>query len=111
VSLIEQYESQDPSVGAELPRYRCHKEFFAVKIAKLEFSYGGPLHPDFKAGEDERTACFMLSDDPRYGVFKLPMDLTRNHEPKVGWYMVVYGDGLRNFAPPEEFENIFTRVE
>jgi hypothetical protein len=86
------------SDGAELPRYRSHKEVWALKIAAIEFDKG-------KDGGATITPA-----EPGYVAFKVDHNYVYRHEPKVGGYYVVYADGYKSWSPAEAFEDGYVRI-
>lgn len=94
-------------VSGELPRYVCHKEVWALKIAKIEPSCG-----DRPAGPNEETdgGAIITPADAGYAPFKVEFDYVRKHQPKAGGYYVVYKDGYKSFSPAEAFEEGYTRI-
>lgn len=62
----------------EMPRYKCHKEVWALKIAKLEFSCGNR-----PAGENEETdgGRIITPEDTRYAPFKVDYEYVAKHKP------------------------------
>ena len=85
----------EPRASAEMPKYRCHKEVHALKIAKVEFQ----CNPEtFKPS----TATIEVEAD---WVRRLP-----DTQPIVGGYYVVYSDGYTSWSPAKAFEDGYTRV-
>lgn len=78
-------------VEREMPRYRSHKEVWALKIKSIE---GNVITP-----EEEGFAPFEV--DARY---------FEKHEPKAGGYFVQYRDGYKSWSPASEFEDGYVRV-
>lgn len=78
---------------AEMPRYRCHKEVHALKIAAI-------LHDQFGAVVSTDTGP-PFRVDPAY---------VEKHKPQVGGYYVVYADGYKSFSPAQAFEEGYTRI-
>jgi hypothetical protein len=83
-------------VAREMPKYKCHKEVWALKIAKLEpCSDGGALITPAEVG---------------YAVLGVSSEYVSKHQPKVGGYFVVYKDGYQSWSPASEFEDGYTAV-
>jgi len=97
----------DPRIGAgasaEMPRYRSHKEVWALKIARIRRD---------GEGENRETDGSALLDpeDIRYGPIHVDHDYMRKHKPHVGGYYVVYKDGYKSFSPAAAFEEGYTRL-
>lgn len=83
-------------VEREMPRYKCHKEVWALKIAGLEGVEGG-----------EYT---LTPADDGYAPFQVDAAYMQKHNPKVGGYYVVYRDGYKSWSPASEFEDGYTRI-
>jgi hypothetical protein len=93
-------------VGAEMPRYRSHKEVWALKIAAIEYDLN-------KATQEHRASdgsAIITPLEPGYAPFKVDADYMRKHEPKVGGYYIVYPDGYKSWSPAEAFEDGYTRI-
>lgn len=78
-----------------MPRYRCHKEVRAAKIARIEqVGVFSKLH-----FEDERI--------PAVAVTNMWIE---NKEAVAGGYYVAYDDGYSSFSPAGVFENGYTII-
>lgn len=114
MSLSGQFEAQDKSNGAELPRYRCHKEVWALKIA--EVAVNKPTIEELdrlladKAADGDGIGGFLKPENPRYGVISVSTEFMQKHKPAAGMYLVVYKDGYRSMSPADAFEEGYTRV-
>ncbi len=76
----------------EMPRYKSHKEIWALKIKDIQL--GGIIVPE----------------DEGYAPFELPQEYFDKHKPEVGGYYVVYKDGYKSFSPAEAFEDGYTAI-
>ena len=77
----------------ELPRYRCHKQVWALKIkAIIPNPRGAELH----------------FENDRYCPFEMPAEWADKHQPQTGGYLVVYEGGYRSYSPAEAFESGYT---
>lgn len=83
-------------VGAEMPRYKCHKEVHALKISRI-----GWLNPD---------EAVIVPADEGFGQFTVDKAYMDKHQPAPGGYYVVYADGYKSFSPAGPFESGYTRV-
>lgn len=81
----------------QLPRYKSHKEVWALKIKKLEES--------LPSGD-----CMFHPEDGSFEPIFLPKEYMEKHKPEVGGYYVVYKDGYKSFSPAEAFEEGYTKV-
>ena len=85
----------------EMPRYRSHKEVWALKIAKVEHVDESEVAP--------RQAIITPADDG-YAPFSVPAEYLDKHDPKAGGYYVVYKDGYKSWSPADAFEDGYSRV-
>lgn len=101
----ESYRSE-PQAMAEMPRYRCHKEVWALKIAKLE------LDITLAAAEDRETTggSWITPADAGYAKFHVSALYVAKHNPQEGGYYVVYEDGYKSFSPAAAFESGYTKL-
>jgi len=76
----------------EMPRYKCHKEVWALKIKAL-------VH---------RT---LTPADKGFGVVTLSEEYMSRHNPRVGGYYVKYADGYESFSPAKVFEEGYEPVK
>lgn len=76
----------------EMPRYKCHKEVWALKIAEV----------------DGYTLRF---EDESYAPMYVGMDFVDKFSPKAGGYLVVYADRYRSYSPAKAFEEGYTLIE
>ena len=90
----------------EMPRYKCHKEVHALKIASIR-----PDWHDRKENEEtDGSATLFPSESELYAPFKVNAEFMRKHQPLAGGYYVVYSDGYVSFSPAQAFEEGYTRV-
>ena len=83
--------------GAEMPRYRCHKEVQALKIATI-------------AQRATNGFATLSPADEAYASFQVSPAYIQKHNPVVGGYFVLYKDGYQSFSPAKEFEDGYTRI-
>lgn len=88
----------DSNVVMEMPRYKCHKEVWALKIKAIKPTpeYDGSL--------------IMFPEDKRYSAFKVSAEYAEKHKPEVGGYYVVYKDGYKSYSPADAFEDGYTLI-
>lgn len=116
------------SVAAELPRYRCHKEVWALKIADVirvqEPTFDKPVCKGAVAlgtacghcerccwrAEHSNPGVVMVPADQRYARFTLPVEYLQKHNPVAGGYYVVYDDGYKSFSPAAAFEEGYALI-
>jgi spore coat polysaccharide biosynthesis protein SpsF (cytidylyltransferase family) len=87
----------------ELPRYRCHKEVWALKIKDMS-RQDGP-------GDPADSPAILTFEEAGYDPIRVSADFMFKHGPKPGGYLVVYEDGYRSFSPARAFEAGYTKVE
>jgi hypothetical protein len=94
---------QDNGTVREMPRYKCHKEVWALKIAKIVRD---------GEGENRETdgSAMITPAEEGYAPFKVNYDYLRKHNPQVGGYYVVYKDGYQSYSPAQPFEEGYARV-
>lgn len=82
----------------EMPRYECHKQVWALKIAAVE------LHED-------KSATIAPADEG-YAAFRAPegwAERFKGSEEDTGYY-VVYADGYKSWSPTKAFEEGYARI-
>ncbi len=91
---------------AEMPRYKCHKEVWALKIKAIAFDI------DAAKSEDRETdgSAWITPDEEGYSRFKVDRAYVQKHKPEVGGYYVVYKDGYKSFSPAEAFEDGYALI-
>ena len=80
-----------------MPKYKCHKEVAALKIARIAPGPEGSLRIE--------------PSDESFGPFYVEAQFVPLHEqgrPKPGWYFVVYENGFQSFSPADAFESGYT---
>lgn len=83
---------------AEMPRYRSHKEVWALKIREV-------IHNSVLDG-----SSLIVPADEGYAEFRVDAAYVNKHNPQAGGYYVVYEDGYQSFSPAEPFESGYTRI-
>lgn len=90
------------TASREMPRYKCHKEVWALKIADIIQHE----NPD-KSGQSVAAsygATIQPSEDG-YAPFDVTGEWVMKHKPQAGGYYVVYKDGYASYSPAEAFED------
>ena len=75
-----------------MPRYRSHKEVWALKIKSVELD-----------SVTDGSATITPEEDG-YAPFRVDHEYVRKHNPKAGGYYVVYADGYKSWSPAAAFE-------
>lgn len=101
-------EQQNEGVAAEMPRYKCHKEVWALKI-------GGILRnpnpdPTGKSAASSYGARLVPAEEG-YGPIEVDAAYMNKHRPEAGGYYVVYDDGYKSYSPAAPFEDGYTRID
>ena len=82
---------------AGAPRYVCHKEVRAAKIAEVEMHH-------------QNGDVTLRFADREIGPVRVVADWVNRHKPQEGGYLVVYKDGYTSYSPAEAFEDGYTRI-
>lgn len=94
------------TTSREMPKYRCHKEVWALKVKAIEFDAD-------KAKEEGREtdgSAMITPAEDGYAPFRVGHDYVSKHEPTIGGYYVVYADGYKSFSPAEAFESGYAQI-
>lgn len=95
-------DDQGQAAQAEMPRYRCHKEVWALKIRDVELS------------ADPTKAAVIVPVAVGYRSFPAPdgwLDRFKGRESGDMGYYVVYADGYASWSPTQAFEEGYTLIE
>jgi len=82
-----------------MPKYKCHKEVWALKIVSIEEL------PELGSGFALRVA------NPLFKPVMVTVEWMSRHVPVAGGYWVKYPDGYESFSPADAFEAGYTLVE
>ncbi len=83
--------------AAEMPRYKCHKEVWALKLEGV-----APVNED--------GSVWLYPVDKTYAAFIVSAEFVAKHKPTAGGYYVLYKDGYQSFSPADAFEDGYTRI-
>lgn len=83
-----------------MPKYRSHKEVWALKIAAIEY--------DDRSSD---SSAVITPAEVGYTPFVVDPAYVRKHQPTVGGYFVQYADGYQSFSPAEAFESGYTLIQ
>lgn len=90
----------------EMPRYKCHKQVWALKIAAIAFD-----HDNARAADRETDGTATITpEEVGYAPFVVDAEYVQKHKPKVGGYYIVYRDGYKSWSPASEFEDGYARI-
>lgn len=88
----------------EMPKYKCHKEVFALKIKAIEYDSDN-AHLE---NRDTDGSAMITPEESGYAPFRVDREFVRKRLPVsgpiVGGYYVQYKDGYKSFSPAEAFE-------
>lgn len=90
------------SVSSPMPKYRSHKEVWALKLADV-------IDPTKDGNESDGTRILVPAEDG-YAPFRVDRDYVHKHKPAAGGYYVQYADGYTSFSPAAPFEEGYTRI-
>lgn len=79
-----------------LPKYRCHKEVWALKISQVKGNIDG--------------SAKLVPEDETYKSIQVDRDYVSKHEPTAGGYFVVYEGGYTSYSPSDVFEDGYTVI-
>jgi hypothetical protein len=102
--LDQENSETKPSVTAEMPRYKCHKEVYALKIKRVE------LGVTDKENWKTTGGAHLLHVSDGFEPLVVDNAYMRKHNPQPGGYFVIYADGYQSFSPAEAFEAGYTRL-
>lgn len=95
------------SVSAEMPKYKCHKEVWALKVSAI--------HPQFKKADDDvgviPDGVVVVPAEEGYAPFFVEQAWFDRHKPQVGGYIVHYQGGYVSYSPEYDFESGYTRIK
>jgi hypothetical protein len=93
------------TAAREMPRYKCHKEVWALKIKEIRQA-PAESEAQFPGGD-----WVLVPEDEGYAPFRVGhTDFVLKHKPQVGGYYVVYEDGYASFSPAAAFESGYTLI-
>ena len=85
---------------AQMPRYKCHKEVYALKIVGMR-----------TADNPNDEAYVEITPEAPYAPFTVSRQWFIKHGPVQGGYYVVYEGGYASFSPAKAFEDGYTLIE
>lgn len=86
------------AASAEMPKYRSHKEVWALKVGE-----GLKVNPD--------GSVTLQIIDPGYAPVTVAKEVVSRYMPMPGDYYVVYADGYQSISPAKAFEEGYTLVK
>lgn len=95
----------EPSV--EMPKYKCHKEVWALKIRMIVFD----SQLAAKENRDTDGSATIYPEESGYAPIKVDFQFVEKHNPQEGGYYVVYEDGYKSYSPAEPFEKGYALIK
>lgn len=83
--------------AGELPKYKCHKEVWALKIKGTILRLSGEMSIE--------------PENDEYMPFRVSKEYVDKHNPIPGGYYVRYDDGYESFSPMAVFEDGYTLID
>ncbi len=77
----------------EMPKYKCHKEVWALKIKLIEMNV-----------EEGDGSATIIPEEESYAPFMADKEYMLKHKPHIGGYYIVYKGGYKSFSPAIDFE-------
>lgn len=81
---------------SEMPRYKCFKEVWALKIQEIRRQLDGD--------------GLLVPSEEGFALLWVPIEYLQKHNPQPGGYYVVYQDGYKSYSPAEAFEAGYERI-
>jgi hypothetical protein len=93
------------SAAAEMPKYQCHKQVWALKIKEIHQAAAD------KVAQNDGGDWVLVPEEARFApIIVGHYDYYDRHRPEVGGYYVVYQGGYKSYSPASAFESGYTRV-
>jgi hypothetical protein len=89
----------------EMPKYRSHKEVWALKIKGIVLDID-----EAKKGDRETDGSAILSFEEDGYAVKVDNAYLRKHSPQIGGYYVKYEGGYESWSPADAFEGGYTLI-
>lgn len=99
-------EDTEPQARREMPRYRSHKEVWALKIKSVELDSVKAQ----AANRETDGSATITPEEAGYAPFRVDHEYVRKHNPQAGGYYVVYAGGYKSWSPADAFEEGYTRI-
>jgi len=89
--------------GAVLPRYKCHKEVFALKITEITL-------PPMTNDDPQENPAGLLKVEGGFAPIVPPVGFFARGGPAPGDYWIRYDDGYESWSPAKAFESGYERI-
>lgn len=97
--------------ATEMPKYRCHKDVWALKIAEIELVWNEATLGQLKMAR-------LTPLNKKYGIIEVDREYILRVTPKnkpfqdlAGGYYVVYKDGYKSWSPAVAFEDGYSLID
>jgi hypothetical protein len=87
----------------EMPKYKCHKEVWALKIKSIAKDGDGE-------NRESDGSAMIIPEEAGYAPFRVEQEYLHKHKPEAGGYYVVYKDGYQSFSPANVFEEGYSEI-
>ena len=94
---------KESKIEIEMPRYKCHKEVWALKIAGITQA---PANKEKMHADGD----WLLKMEEPFSTIVVGHAWYTKHTPEVGGYYVVYQGGYVSYSPAKDFEEGYTRL-
>lgn len=84
--------------SAEMPRYRSHKEVWALQIGDAGLTI------------NEDGSVTLPISDPGFAPVTVSKDVVQRYMPVAGDFYVVYADGYKSISPAKAFREGYRRI-
>ena len=91
-----------PEQMSPMPKYKCHKEVWALKILGVK-----PFQPELG---QETDGSYLLVVEYPFAPIRVTREWVMKHDPTDAGYWVKYADGYTSFSPAAAFEEGYTRI-
>lgn len=80
----------------EMPKYKCHKEVWALKIKSIN---------------EKGSGYELVFEDNKYAPIMVGQAWVESKYAQSGGYYVVYKDGYSSYSPADAFEDGYARIQ
>ena len=99
--LLLPKEGGELEVSVEMPKYKSHKEVWALKIKAIVIDDELPQRGRNRYSDG---SAIITPEEEGYAPFKVDHAYMHKHKPFVGGYFVQHEGGYKSFSPAEAFE-------
>lgn len=96
------------NASIELPKYRCHKQVWALLIAAIQ-----PKASPDPTGQSMAASygAVIVPANDRYAPLEVSAEYVMKHNPEPGGYYVLYEDGYASYSPAAPFESGYSLIQ